>query len=122
MGLDYSKLLVGSKADAAPKTVLVPPLFERDLKARSRMVKSAYEYQFAKPALRWLFKDYFGQVRVCACVLRVCCVRACCVYACVWARLAAERTRPLALTRYTHTHNTHPTTTKPKSTNNQIKT
>ncbi|GBF92274.1 hypothetical protein Rsub_05357 [Raphidocelis subcapitata] len=60
MGLDYSKLLVGS-AKEAPKTVLVPPLFERDLKARSRMVKSSYDYQFAKPALRWLFNDYYGE-------------------------------------------------------------
>ncbi|KAI8467554.1 MAG: hypothetical protein J3K34DRAFT_430110 [Monoraphidium minutum] len=59
MGLDYSKLLVGSPKDP-PKTVLVPPLFERDLKARSRMVKSSYDYQFAKPALRWLFEDYYG--------------------------------------------------------------
>lgn len=36
----------------------VPPMFERDLKARSRMVKSSYDYLFAKPALRWLFDDY----------------------------------------------------------------
>jgi hypothetical protein len=35
-----------------PKTVLVPPMFERDLKARSRMVKSSYDYLFAKPSLR----------------------------------------------------------------------
>lgn len=36
----------------------VPPLFERDLKARSRMIKSSYDYLFAKPSLRWLFGDY----------------------------------------------------------------
>ncbi|KIY98614.1 hypothetical protein MNEG_9348 [Monoraphidium neglectum] len=60
MGLDYSKLLVGSPKEP-PKTVLVPPLFERDLKGRSRMAKSSFDYQFAKPALRWLFEDYYGQ-------------------------------------------------------------
>ena len=43
-----------------PKTVLVPPMFERDLKARSRMVKSSYDYLAGKPSLRWLFGDYFG--------------------------------------------------------------
>lgn len=30
-------------------------------------VKSAYDYQFAKPALRWLFNDYFGEVMEPAC-------------------------------------------------------
>jgi hypothetical protein len=25
-------------------------------------VKSSYDYQFAKPALRWLFNDYYGTV------------------------------------------------------------
>ena len=44
-----------------PKTVLVPPMFERDLKARSRMVKSSYDYLAGKPSLRWLFGDYFGE-------------------------------------------------------------
>jgi hypothetical protein len=43
-----------------PKTVLVPPMFERDLKARSRMAKSSYDYLFSKPSLRWLFGDYMG--------------------------------------------------------------
>lgn len=57
MGINYSQLL--SKHHEKPKTVLVPPLFERDLKARSRMAKSSYDYLFAKPALRWLFNDYF---------------------------------------------------------------
>lgn len=35
-------------------------MFERDLKARSRMVKSSYDYLFAKPSLRWLFEDYMN--------------------------------------------------------------
>lgn len=60
MGLDFSKLLATTPPEK-PKTVLVPPMFERDLKARSRMVKSSYDYLFAKPALRWLFGDYMGQ-------------------------------------------------------------
>jgi hypothetical protein len=58
MGLDFSKVLPGPREK--PKTILVPPMFERDLKARSRMVKSSYDYLFAKPSLRWLFEDYFG--------------------------------------------------------------
>ena len=37
----------------------MPPCFERDLKARSRLAKSSYDYLFAKPALRWLLGDYF---------------------------------------------------------------
>ena len=36
----------------------VPPLFERDLRLRSRMAHSSYEYMFAKPAMRFLFDDY----------------------------------------------------------------
>jgi len=60
MGADFSKLLATSTPEK-PKTVLVPPMFERDLKARSRMVKSSYDYLFAKPSLRWLFDDYMGQ-------------------------------------------------------------
>eukprot|EP00878_Enallax_costatus_P040968 GHUV01047391.1.p1 GENE.GHUV01047391.1~~GHUV01047391.1.p1 ORF type:complete len:156 (+),score=10.99 GHUV01047391.1:199-666(+) len=62
MGLNFSSLgplLAGASAEA-PKTVLVPPMFERDLKARSRMVKSSYDYLFAKPSLRWLFEDYMN--------------------------------------------------------------
>ncbi|KAF8061130.1 ENV9 [Scenedesmus sp. PABB004] len=52
--------MLGNATPEKPKTVLVPPMFERDVKARSRMVKSSYDYLFAKPALRWLFGDYFG--------------------------------------------------------------
>lgn len=36
----------------------MPPLFERDLRLRSRMAHSSYEYMFAKPAMRFLFDDY----------------------------------------------------------------
>ena len=38
--------------------VLVPPLFERDHKGRSRLAKSSYDFLFIKPNLRWLFNDY----------------------------------------------------------------
>lgn len=40
------------------RVVLVPPLFERDHRGRSRMANSSYDWLFAKPALRWLFHDY----------------------------------------------------------------
>jgi hypothetical protein len=59
MGLNFSALYAQPREK--PKTVLVPPYFERDLKARSRMVKSSYDYLFGKPSLRWLFSDYFGE-------------------------------------------------------------
>ena len=36
----------------------MPPIFERDFRGRSRMAKSGYHYQFARPALKWLFHDY----------------------------------------------------------------
>jgi hypothetical protein len=49
----------GNGKKPAEKHVLCPPLFERDLKARSRLSKSSYDYLFAKPALRWLLGDYF---------------------------------------------------------------
>ena len=38
--------------------VLVPPLFERDFRGRSRMTRSAYDWMFCKPGLKWLFNDY----------------------------------------------------------------
>ena len=44
--------------DAEPDVVLVPPIFERDFRGRSRMAKSGYHYQFGRPALKWLFHDY----------------------------------------------------------------
>jgi hypothetical protein len=59
MGINFSALYAQPREK--PKTVLVPPYFERDLKARSRMVKSSYDYLFGKPSLRWLFSDYFGE-------------------------------------------------------------
>jgi hypothetical protein len=66
MGVDLSKMAAaagasgnGGKKNAKPQTILCPPLFERDLKARSRLAKSSYDYLFAKPALRWLLGDYF---------------------------------------------------------------
>ena len=40
------------------RVVLVPPLFERDHRGRSRMANSSYDWLFAKPALKWLFHDY----------------------------------------------------------------
>ncbi|KAL3162528.1 hypothetical protein ABBQ32_010183 [Trebouxia sp. C0010 RCD-2024] len=50
--------LVESKSEPPPRVVLVPPLFERDHRGRSRMANSSYDWLFAKPALRWLFHDY----------------------------------------------------------------
>jgi hypothetical protein len=47
-----------SHSDAPPPVVLVPPLFERDLRLRTRMAHSSYEYMFGKPALRFLLEDY----------------------------------------------------------------
>ena len=44
--------------EKAPDVVLVPPLFERDHRGRSRMAKSSYDYHFCKPQLKWLFGDY----------------------------------------------------------------
>ena len=40
------------------EVVLVPPLFERDHKGRSRLAKSSYDFLFCKPNLRWLYNDY----------------------------------------------------------------
>ena len=41
--------------------VLVPPLFERDHRGRSRMTGSSYDWMFCKPGLKWLFNDYMRQ-------------------------------------------------------------
>lgn len=41
-----------------PQVVLVPPLFERDHRGRSRMAKSSYDTQFGRLQLKWLFNDY----------------------------------------------------------------
>jgi hypothetical protein len=59
MAADATSGSGGKKKNAKPQTILCPPLFERDLKARSRLAKSSYDYLFAKPALRWLLGDYF---------------------------------------------------------------
>jgi len=47
-----------SDKDEIHDVVLVPPLFERDHKGRSRLAKSSYDFLFIKPNLRWLFNDY----------------------------------------------------------------
>lgn len=56
MGVVYS-LLAPEKIEKN-EVVLVPPLFERDHKGRSRLAKSSYDFLFCKPNLRWLFNDY----------------------------------------------------------------
>ena len=56
MGAAASFLLGGK--DETHEVVLVPPLFERDHKGRSRLAKSSYDFLFIKPNLRWLFNDY----------------------------------------------------------------
>ena len=49
--------LLGDR-DEINDIILVPPLFERDHKGRSRLAKSSYDFLFIKPNLRWLFNDY----------------------------------------------------------------
>ena len=56
MGI-VTSLLFDAK-DEINEVVLVPPLFERDHKGRSRLAKSSYDFLFCKPNLRWLFNDY----------------------------------------------------------------
>ena len=56
MGI-VNSLLFDAK-DEINEVVLVPPLFERDHKGRSRLAKSSYDFLFCKPNLRWLFNDY----------------------------------------------------------------
>eukprot|EP00891_Asterochloris_glomerata_P005399 jgi/Astpho2/5399/Aster-07351 len=65
MLMSFLDSLLGKGEDnAPPQLVLVPPLFERDHRGRSRMANSSYDWLFAKPALRWLFNDYMeGQAR-----------------------------------------------------------
>ncbi|MEW5313244.1 MAG: hypothetical protein WDW38_004828 [Sanguina aurantia] len=41
-----------------PKVVLVPPMFERDLRSKARFAQSAYEHLFAKKAVHRLLHDY----------------------------------------------------------------
>ena len=52
-----ASFLLGDKEEIN-EVVLVPPLFERDHKGRSRLAKSSYDFLFIKPNLRWLFNDY----------------------------------------------------------------
>ena len=56
MGVIYS--LLAPEQIEHNEVVLVPPLFERDHKGRSRLAKSSYDFLFCKPNLRWLFNDY----------------------------------------------------------------
>lgn len=48
----------GDAAPEPPRVVLVPPLFERDYKGRSRMAKSSYDTGFNKLRMKWLFNEY----------------------------------------------------------------
>jgi hypothetical protein len=54
---------VMSQGEAPPPVVLVPPLFERDLRLRTRMAHSSYDYMFGKPAMRFLMNDYLQGTR-----------------------------------------------------------
>lgn len=58
MGQALSSLTQPAEAQPPPQFVLVPPMFERDLKGRSRFTKSSYDFLFAKRQLKWLFHDY----------------------------------------------------------------
>lgn len=46
------------KDQPKPRTVLVPPIFERDFQDRSRFAGSSYDNLFAKRQLAHLFEDY----------------------------------------------------------------
>ena len=50
--------IFSTEEDEPEGIVLVPPLFERDFRGRSRMCKSSYDWLFCKPGLKWLFNDY----------------------------------------------------------------
>lgn len=58
MGLSLSKILADANPTAPPKIVLVPPMFERDVKDRDRFAYNSYDYLFAKRQLHFLFSDY----------------------------------------------------------------
>lgn len=55
---DMGQILSYLEPDQHNDVVLVPPLFERDHKGRSRLAKSSYDFLFCKQNLRWLFHDY----------------------------------------------------------------
>eukprot|EP00197_Chlamydomonas_leiostraca_P009744 CAMPEP_0202868642 /NCGR_PEP_ID=MMETSP1391-20130828/10986_1 /ASSEMBLY_ACC=CAM_ASM_000867 /TAXON_ID=1034604 /ORGANISM="Chlamydomonas leiostraca, Strain SAG 11-49" /LENGTH=450 /DNA_ID=CAMNT_0049548829 /DNA_START=23 /DNA_END=1375 /DNA_ORIENTATION=+ len=61
MGLSLSTLVANANPKAPPKVVLVPPMFERDIKDRDRFAYSSYDYLFAKRQLHFLFNDYVLQ-------------------------------------------------------------
>ncbi|KAK9838327.1 hypothetical protein WJX81_004859 [Elliptochloris bilobata] len=50
--------ILSAEQEQVSEVVLVPPLFERDHKGRSRMAKSSYDFLFCKAQLKWLFNDY----------------------------------------------------------------
>ncbi|GAX78934.1 hypothetical protein CEUSTIGMA_g6374.t1 [Chlamydomonas eustigma] len=49
---------VSDSRDEKRQYVLVPPLFEREVRKRSRFAKSSYDFLFSKQSLHWLFSDY----------------------------------------------------------------
>lgn len=53
-----SESIIDQRCNELLVSMQVPPLFERDLRLRSRMAHSSYDFMFAKPALRFLFDDY----------------------------------------------------------------
>jgi hypothetical protein len=53
MGLSESK-------EQKQQYVLVPPMFEREVRTRSRFAKSSYDFLFSKQSLHWLFSDYLS--------------------------------------------------------------
>ena len=55
---DMGQILSYLEPELHNEVVLVPPLFERDHKGRSRLSKSSYDFLFCKPNLRWIFNDY----------------------------------------------------------------
>ena len=61
MGLGQSREQREEERLKAKGLVLVPPLFERDFRGRSRMTGSSYDWMFCKPGLKWLFNDYIRQ-------------------------------------------------------------
>ena len=48
---------MGISPSLPTKYVLVPPCFERDLRARSRLAKNSYDYAGTRRAMKWLLHD-----------------------------------------------------------------
>lgn len=61
MGSEQSREHREEEKLRAKGLLLVPPLFERDFRGRSRMARSSYDWMFCKPGLKWLFNDYIRQ-------------------------------------------------------------